>query len=312
MHEISENVFATQQMLTELATSQSENSGPIFRPNDVKTTVSAAGGLLTVPGLQANTVRLEAIAHLIVSRATGKKRPNKQDAARWFKQVGQVFAHMEDAAEDAFVTRVHMDGRNYRILEGLAEANGHHLQHMLTAVENMSGHGVYAALKQSCRTMLALSDLVCARSELEAFCCGGEYGFDALPVDDLPTLKTLAARVTFSNDDLIQAGLTRLALGRFCLQPSQRDMGFGGYGDSWLERRPLIDFQDEIVVALPSATGTAIRRAVIETCHDIRAEFGLWTGLLIAQTEELALNPALSRIGIPPTEMKMRLLCSSL
>ena len=58
------------------------------------------------------------------------------------------------------------------------------------------------------------------------------------------------------------------------------------------------------MVALPSAMGTAIRRAVIETCHDIRAEFGLWTGLLIAQTEELALNPALSRIGIPPTEMK--------
>lgn len=291
-------------MLTELARSQSESLERIFHPYDVKASVAAAGGLLTVPELQANTVRLEAIAHLIVASSAGKKRPSKQDTARWFRQVGQAFAHMEDAAEDVFVGRVHIDGRNYRVLEGLAEANCHHLQHMLTAVENMPDRGVYAALKQSCRAMLALSDLVCARSGLEAFCRGGEYGLDALPVNNLPTLKTLAARVTFSVDDLAQAGVSRRALGSFCLPPSQRNVGFGGYGDSWLERQPLIDFQDELVVALPSAIGTAIRRAVIETCHDARAEFALWTGLLIAQTEELALNPAISSLGIPPTEMK--------
>ncbi|MER8982174.1 hypothetical protein [Mesorhizobium sp. M0870] len=304
MHEIPDNIFAAQQMLTELVKSRAENLGSIFRPYEVKASIAAAGCLLTVPALQANTVRLEAIAHLIIASAAGKKKPNKQDAARWFKQVGQAFARMEDAAEDVFVARVHMDGRNYRVLEGLAEANGHHLQHMLTAVENMPDHGVYAALKHSCRAMLVLSDLVCARSGLDAFCGGGEYGFDALPVDDLPTLKTLAARVTFSNDDLARAGFSHRAIGRFCLPPSKRKVGFGGYGESWLERCPLIDFQDEIVVALPSAMGTAIRRAVIETCQDAGAEFALRTGLLIAQTDELSLNPAISRIDIPPTEMK--------
>ncbi|POR52638.1 hypothetical protein CYD53_105303 [Bosea psychrotolerans] len=244
------------------------------------------------------------MAHLIVASASGKKKPSKQDAARWFKQLGQAFAHMEDPAEDVFVGRVYFEGRNYHVLEGLAEANSYYLQHMLTAAENMPDRGVYAALKQSCRAMLTLSDLVCARSGLEAFCCGDEYGLDALPVSGLPTLKTLAARVTFSDDDLVRAGISRGALGVFCLPPSRRDVGFGGYGDSWLERQPLIDFQDEILIALPSAIATAIRRTVIETCQTVGAEFALWTGLLIAQTEELGLNPALSRIGIPPTEMK--------
>lgn len=304
MHEIPDNVFATQQMLTGLVRSQAENLRPIFQPYDVKASVAAAGGLLTVPELQANTVRLEAISHLIVASAAGKKKPSKQDAARWFRQAGQTFAHMEDASEDVFVGRVYIDGHNYRVLEGLAEANCHHLQHMLTAVENMPDRGVYAALKQSCRAMLALSDLVCARSGLEAFCCGGEFGLDALPVSDIPTLKTLAARVTFSDDDLADAGVSRGALAVFCLPPSQRNVGFGGYGDSWLERQPLIDFQDEIVVALPSAIGTAIRRAVIETCHSVGSEFTLWSALLFAQTEELSLNPAISRLDIPPTEMK--------
>lgn len=304
MHEIPENVFEAQQMLTELARAQAAELGSAFHPYALKQSIAAAGGLLTVPELQANTVRLEAIARLVVASAGGKKKPKKQDAARWFKQVGQAFAGMEDAAEDVFVSRVHMGGRNYCLFEGLAEANGHYMQHMLRAVENMPERGVYAELKQSCRAMLALSDLICARSGLEAFCCGVEYGFDALPVDDLPTLKTLAARVTFSDDDLAQAGINRRTLGEFCLPPSRRNVGFGGYGESWLERQPLVDFRDEIVVALPSAMGTAIRRTVIETCCNAGAEFALWTGLLIAQTDELALNPAISRLDIPPTEMK--------
>ncbi len=304
MHQIPDNVFATQQMLIEMMRSQADSLGSSFHPYYAKASIAAAGALLTVPELQANAVRLEAIVHLIVASAGGKKKPNKQDAARWFKQVGQAFSRMEDAAEDVFVARVHMDGRNYRVLEGLAEANGHHLQHMLIAVENMPDHGVYGALKQSCRAMLMLSDLVCARAELDAFCLGGEYGFDALPVDDLPTLKTLAARVVFSDGDLTRAGINRGALGGFCLPPTQRDVGFGGYGDSALERQPLVDFHDEIVVALPSAMATAIRRAVIETCQEGGAEFALRTGLLIAQTDELSLNPAISRIDIPPTEMK--------
>ncbi len=190
MHKIPGDVFSTQQMLADLVRSQAEHLGANFRPYDVRASIAAVGGLLTVPALQANAVRLEATAHLIVANAFGKKKPNKQDAARWFKRVGQAFARMEDAAEDVFVARVHMEGRNYRVLEGLAEANGHYLQHMLTAVENMPNHSVYGALKQSCRGMLALSDVICARAGLDAFWLGGEYGFDALPVDDLPTLKT--------------------------------------------------------------------------------------------------------------------------
>ncbi|RWF40198.1 MAG: hypothetical protein EOS46_29825, partial [Mesorhizobium sp.] len=95
MHEIPDNLFTVQQMLTDLIKSQAEDLGAIFRSYDVKASVAAAGGLLTVPELQANTVRLEAIAHLIVGSADGKKKPNKQDAARWFKQVGRAFAHME-------------------------------------------------------------------------------------------------------------------------------------------------------------------------------------------------------------------------
>lgn len=304
MHEIPGDIFETQHMLTELLKPQADRLGTTFRPYDARASIGAIGGLLTIPELQANTVRLEAIAHLAVANTNGNKKPTKQDAARWFKQVGHVFKHMEDAAEDVFVTRVHMEGQNFRVLEGLAEANGHYLQHMLLAVESMPTHGVYSSIKRACRAMLTLSDTICARSGLDAFCCGAEYGADALPISDIPTLKTLATRVTFTESDLADASISRRMLEQFFLPLGKRNVEIGGYGDSWLEKRPLIDFGNEIVVALPSAMGTAIRRAVIESCQEARATFALWTSLLVAQTDELALNPALSQIGIPPTAMK--------
>jgi hypothetical protein len=89
MHEIPDSVFAAQQMLTDLIRSQAEDLGSIFQPYDVKASVAAAGGLLTVLELQANTVRLEAIAHLIIASAAGKKKPSKQHTARWFRQLGK-------------------------------------------------------------------------------------------------------------------------------------------------------------------------------------------------------------------------------
>lgn len=304
MHEFPGDIFSMRQMLAQQAGSQAAHLGAHFRPYGAKASIAAAGGLLTVPALQASAVRLEAIAHFMVANAAGKKTPSKQDAARWFKLVGQVFGHMEDPTEDVFVARVHMGGRNYRVLEGLLEANTHYLQHMLTAVDSMPDRGTYAALKQSCRAMLTLSDLICSRSKLEAFRLGSEYTCDALCLAEIPTLKALAARVTFSDDALAHAGISRLALSRFCLPPTARAADFDGIADSVLERQPLIDFHDEIVVALPSAIAIAIRRAVIETCFDAGTECALRAGLLIAQTDDISLNPAISRVGIPPTQMK--------
>ena len=299
------SLFDAQQSMNDAVKAQAEGLQSNFQPYDLQKSIAAVGGLLTVPKLQANTVRLEAIAHLIVSGATGKQKPNKQIAARWFKQVGQVFAHLEDAAEDVFVSRVHLEGLNYRILEGLAEANGHHLQHMLTAVENMPDHGVYGQLKQSCRAMLTLSDMICARAELDAFCLGNEYGLDSLPIGDLPTIKKLAARVVFSDEDLTDAGLSQHELKRYCLPQADRNVGIGGFGDSALERKPLIHFYDELVVAVPSAMATAVRHSVIDACQQFGSENVLRTSLLVAETSELSLNPSISEIRIPPTEMKL-------
>ncbi|MGE6740662.1 hypothetical protein ACQKGC_10330 [Allorhizobium pseudoryzae] len=240
MLKIPESLFESQQMLAGNSERNAQALASIFRHYDAKSTIAAAGGLLTVPYLQANAVRLEAISHLIVSNAVGKKKATKQDASRWFRQVGQSVAFMEDAAEDVFVGRVHYQGRNFLVLEGLAEANCHHLQHILNVLETIPDGLPYSTLKSACRSLLLISDHVCHRAGLDAFEAGSEYKVESISLDRLPTLKNLAKRVSFTEAEITQLGGDLSSLGMFFLPPSARKVGIGLHGGSALERCPLI------------------------------------------------------------------------
>ncbi|MDW9533619.1 hypothetical protein RWE87_27400 (plasmid) [Sinorhizobium meliloti] len=303
MFEIPETLFDAQRILASQAERSREALAAIFQAYDPKSCIAAAGGMLTIPDFQAYSVRLEAVCHLAVASASGTKRPTKQDASRWFTQVGQAVTLMEDAAEDVFVGRVHFEDRNYLILEGLFEANCHHLQHMLNVLEQIPDIEFYAILRKACRTLLLLSDRICSRAGLDAFICGSEHKVSTLPLDQLPTLKALGKRVTFTDAEISKMGGDPSALARFFLAPSDRDVGLGLNGNSLLERYPLVNFHDSIVVALPSAIGIALRRAVIETCLDAGSASILRMQLLQSQTDQLASNPAITAIDIPPTGM---------
>ena len=273
--------------------------GAGFGHCDLHKSVAAIGGLLTLPVLQANTLRLEAIAHLALANCNGRRSPTLQNASRWFKSVGTRVGFLEDPAEDVFVTRVIFNGANYRILEGLCEANGHHLQHILHAVEGMPDRGKLGAVKRSCEALLVLSDLLCARAGLDAFLEGSEHPLEALPIKSIPTMKQLTARTTFSYRDLAVAGCDVQWLSRFVLPPDEQSINWSPSERSPFDRQPLLDTGSEIIAALPSALGAAVREAVIETFIRTGNELRLRMQVLRSQTEALAQNPMFRKARIP-------------
>nr|WP_172682332.1 hypothetical protein [Sinorhizobium meliloti] len=219
MFEIPETLFDAQRALASQAERSREALAAIFQAYDPKSCIAAAGGMLTIPDFQAYSVRLEAVCHLAVASASGTKRPTKQDASRWFTQVGQAVTLMEDAAEDVFVGRVHFEDRNYLILEGLFEANCHHLQHMLNVLEQSPDIEFYAILRKACRTLLLLSDRICSRAGLDAFICGSEHKVSTLPLDQLPTLKAWASALPSLTQRSRKWGETQALLRNFSLLP---------------------------------------------------------------------------------------------
>jgi hypothetical protein len=145
----------------------------VLRPYDGAYTASLAAGLLTVPELQSNCVRLEALAHLALYAATGHKRPTSRAVASWFDELGiGPCGFVEDAAEDAFTTVVTTPQGNFRILEGIWESSTFYLQRIVNIVETTPGDRAWLALRESVRAMLTLSDLVCERSGLARYTFG--------------------------------------------------------------------------------------------------------------------------------------------
>ena len=266
---------------------------------DLRKSVASIGGLLTLPILQANTLRLEALAHLAIANCRGRWCPTRHHASCWFKMVGKCVSHLEDPTEDVFTTRVIFNGTNYCILEGLYEANGHHLQHILHAVEGMPNRGVFADAKQDCEVLLVLSELLCTRAGLHAFLEGSKCPLKSLPIKSMPTMKQLAARTTFSYRDLKAAGCDVQWLSRFILPPNEQGVTWSPNVQSPLYRKPLLDTGAEIIVAVPSALGAAIREAVIEMCIQTDNQLPLRAGVLQSQIEALRQNPMIRDAHIP-------------
>ena len=282
-----------------MVNSDTRGLGAGFGHCDLHKSIAAIGGLLTLPVLQANTLRLETIAHLALVNCNGRKSPTLQNASRWFKSVGARVRHLEDPAEDVFVTRVIFNGANYRIFEGIHEANGHHLQRILHAVEGMPDRGELEAAKRSCEALLVLSDLLCARAGLEVFLEGSVQPIEALPIKCIPTMKQLAALTTFSYRDLAVAGCDVQWLDRFVLPPDEQSIQWSPNERSAFDRRPLLDTGSEIIAGLPSALGAAIREAVIEMFIRTGNERPLRMELLRFQTEALYQNPMFHKVEIP-------------
>ncbi|WP_373947330.1 hypothetical protein [Paracoccus marcusii] len=207
--------------------------------------------------------------------------------------------HLEDPAEDVFSARVIFEGENYRVLEGLSEANAHHLQHMLGALEDMPNRGEFLAAKRGCRALLVLSELLCARADLEAFSEGAEFPHSALQTERLPTMRQLGERATFSYRELIDAGCDVRWLGRFILPPDERYVAWSPHERRAFDKRPLLDTGNEIIAALPSAFATSLREAVIETCIRTGNELPLRMAVLQSQTAALHRNPMIHSARIP-------------
>ena len=203
------------------------------------------------------------------------------------------------------MTRVIFNGANYRIVEGLHEANGHHLQHILHAVERMPDRGKIGAAKRSCEALLVLSDLLCARACLEAFLEGSEHPLKALPIKSIPTMKQLASRTTFSYRDLAAAGCDVQWLGCFVLPPDEQSISWSPNERSPFDKQPLLDTGSEIIAALPSALGAAIRETVIETYIQTGNGLQMRADVLWSQTDALHQNPMFRKARIPgaPTDL---------
>ena len=273
-----------------------------LRAFDAVETAAAFGGLLTVPELQSNCIRLETLVHLALLCSRGQKKPQSKEISSWFSEVGEATpGHMEDPAEDIFVSNIATPRGNYRVLDGVWESGGFYLQRMINVIEGMPSGSNYDILRDDVYALLAISDAVCERAKLVRYQLGNENPEESLSSKIANSLSSLRRRIRFAPDDLRSLGVSLENLGDFIFDSSYRKkMLEESVGNSTLERFPLVARDNDLFLVLPTATGIAIRRYVIEKMISAGMRDALAAGLGREYASSIANIPLLgSRRGAP-------------
>ena len=220
---------------------------------DLRSTVTQLSALLTVPVLQANTIRIEILIHLAVSHCHGHRRPNLTKIGHWLNQhLGNTqLASLEDPAENIFITNIETPEGNRRVFEGIWESNDYFLQ---VVIETLNKHRV----PQKCRdllipafALLKLSDCVAERVGLQRWHIEPSVPNNTIRL--APTTRGLGITraTTFTDKELDALGISREVLAPFIFQDKDKQALVGeSIGHSSLERHPLIEFKDELILCL--------------------------------------------------------------
>jgi hypothetical protein len=122
----------------------------ILAPLNPLRTAATFAGLLTQEVLQSNCIRLEAMVHLSIVHCRGERTISGNLVSHVFHAIGSGWCgRVEDPAEDVFVSNVVTDEGSFRILEGVWESGGFHLQRVLNVMATLPEYGPFAKLRAS-------------------------------------------------------------------------------------------------------------------------------------------------------------------
>ena len=88
-------------------------------------TISLISSFLTLPEMQYNLIRFEALVALATLHCRGEIKPKIKGIDRWYKILETNWLSLEeDPAEDVFVSLVQFRKRDYLVLSGLWQNAG--------------------------------------------------------------------------------------------------------------------------------------------------------------------------------------------
>ena len=284
--------------------------------HDPKSTVAMLSGLLTVPTLQANTIRLETLVHLASAHCKGRSRPNRNVIAKWLNKRFRStrIPALEDPVEDVFIANVGTPKGNFLLFQSQWESSDYFVQ---TVIDILNG----SAVPHECQrllvpvfALLALSDCIAKRLRLQRWHSEPSIPQGAVKLPSASQINRRARAVTFTTCDLTALGVDRRVLESFVLRNQDKhSLESETIGHSSLERRPILELDGDLVLALPHAVSPAIRRFILSelsrlnyleqfsralTIHQIRQVDS--RGLLELKDESESLSLPMPAKNIPP------------
>lgn len=244
---------------------------------DPKSVIPQAGALLTVPELQANTIRLETLAHLAVAYCQGKKSVPVSEIGEWLnRHLGTTeIAGLEDPPEDVFIGNVGTSQGNRRIFNGFWHSNDFFVQVVVDILQDPEAAPGFRDILLPALALLALSERVAERLGLRRWHSEESTPNRSIKMPSTSRTDELTRAVTFTTDDLRALGIGRELLDPFILHNDERrKTASQKMANSTIGRCPVLDLDGDLVLALPHAVGPAILRFALRGLReagDLRA-----------------------------------------
>ena len=275
----------------------------------IEDTLPLLAGLLTLPEYQSNCSRLEILICLALAHCKGRKKAHIGQASRWYRQLGtSKISLSEDDAEDVFVSLVHDDHGNYRIIEGTLENAGFYTQRIAEVVSGFPDASPWGGLKESFRALLRLSEAVCEKSQLERYSVGSDEKKPTLTPSEIPSKTDLVDRVVFAPAELSELGVSVDALQPFVFELADREnLLKEKIGSSAAEFKPVIRLRSgDFLLHLPTAVSLAVRSNILAFVNDHQVTGVFDIKLAEAYNHFLTSTPLLGGSPIPELRWEHR------
>ena len=236
--------------------------------------LAVLGGLLTLPALQANTPRLEALATAVVAVGTGGQALGRRRLTNWLNTRMRGVAVTEDPPEDAFLLPVLTEYGEFRVFEGVFEKNATVTDALFEALTNLSREEAdVTELIHEALALMSLSEAIASRARLDRAQYGRGSNGEAIELPPSDRLSALGRRVQFSRADLASAHAPYQLLKPYLLDVRETPGDRGS-----LRRQPIVTDGRTFVVGAPSFLLAAWRERIAR-----KAETAPWGPRLAEQ-----------------------------
>ena len=238
----------------------------VLQKYDLRHTISRLASLLTLPSLHANNLRLEILAHLAVIHCSGNKKPTLQELSHWLNEyLGKTSIVLaEDPNEDVFVTNVGTPTGNRRLFEGIWNSSCYYVQAVVHILIHPKLQPQHQKLLDPILALLKLSDCVAERAGLHRWHVEPSTPKSKIRLSPKIRIEDRCNSVAFTPNELAELQIKEALLEPFIFKLKNRKrILLETLGHTALERYPLLQFENNLVLALPSAVGPAIRRFLL-------------------------------------------------
>ena len=239
----------------------------VLQKYKIRDTVSRVASLLTVPSFHANALRIEILGHLAVIHCRGNSKPSLKVIERWLNDfLGNTsIKFAEDPAEDVFITNVRTPEGNRRLFEGIWHSSCYFTQ---TIIDILCSRKVTPELRRLLApilTLLKLSDIVADRVGLQRWHSEPSTPKGACELSPATRIVDRGNSVSFTSDELSTYQINLALLDPFILKSNSKNLlCTETLGHTSLERYPLLQLGNNLILTLPNAVGPAIRRFLLD------------------------------------------------